>query len=1110
MTVQSFNLPVDFFNNLEKPIIYIAKKDKTFLGAVSIYDDLSLTFNLNAYQTASFKIYRNINGKKYEHYDDFQEDRLIMIQGISWYKIHVETNIEDTGISKSITANSLECTLCNKRLIDFECNTGEILYDDYVKTIFYNPANPKGSLLNRVLNVAPSWSVGHVDATLANKQRSFDEDDIDVYSFLTGDVSEAFNCLFIFDTFNQTVNAYDLDNYGEDTSIYVSMDNLAQSMTESIDENSIITCYRVNGGDGIYINEVNPNSTNKIYNFEYYLPEMEESIQNKVKAYNEKYQSLKPQYEEIMKRLGDQIGVIQDLETRLPDSLDSKDWTKYGLEFLDSKVKSFKNIDEVYCAQGMNKPDSFNYNLYQQNLEDLNNVTAEYNKRKTEVDSATDVYNSIIAERNAVQSQLNMDKWFTKDEWKTLDSYVVEETYSNDNYITTDNTTDTERFDIERQLFDVAWKDLSKKCRPQYQYSSTLSNVLTIPQFEGFLKYFQLGNFIRMATDYDTVIKLRLISFTVNYNDTSKIDVVFSDAIRVHDIYDDAASIQAQANSAAMSFQFNKDQYDKSVNESNFVAEMRKYGLDVATTQIHNSKNQSQVWDESGMTFRMWNDERQDFDPEQIKIINNQIVFSDDGFQSAKMAIGKIPIDKNGNTVYAVNAEAILGKLFLGEYLTLQNQSGTYKFDDAGFIASSGKNSVKIQPNQSGELFSIYKGSNKQVYINSDGDVEFAGSLKSASGQFAGLVSGGSIDINNVFQVDKDGKMTATSCNITGNISSSNITSSSATFGDITLNNEGISSTYFKVDSSGAYIDGIINAGEGSQIGGWTITNGKIYGGDSFTGVAVMQKPSSNTTYVFAAGGKNHNSYADCPFRVTKDGKLYASRGKISEFNITDNGLEWSDYGTKIWANTIKTSYLTATDSGTVLYIGETNKKTYIYGKDGLYVNDTLVSLSGHTHNYITNFSGDKSEGVYNSIYTSDQIIYGSKISYSDLKDKVSDIRMKNSISEIKDITSLYMDLKPVEYRYNKGVGYEDNLQFGVIAQWTQNELLNHGYNDCGLVRGSKPLIDTDEANYIDDDVVLRVDYSQFHALHMKMIQKHEQEIISLKQEIKDIKERIK
>lgn len=832
MAVQSFNLSVDFLNNLEKPIIYIAKKDKTFLGAVSIYDDLSLTFNLNAYQTTSFKIYRDINGKKYEHYDDFQEDRLIMIQGISWYKIHVEINIENTGISKSITANSLECTLCNKRLIDFECNTGEILYDDYVKTIFYDPTNPKGSLLHRVLNVAPSWSVGHVDATLANKQRSFDEDDIDIYSFLTGDVSEAFNCLFVFDTFNMTINAYDLDDYGEDTNIYISMDNLAQSMTESIDENSIITCYRVNGGDGIYINEVNPNSTNKIYNFEYYLPEMEESIQNKVKLYNEKYQSLKPQYEEIMKHLGDQIGVIQELETRLPDSLDSKDWTKYGLDFLDSKVKSFKNIDEVYCAQGMNKPDSFNYNLYQQNLEDLNNVTAEYNKRKSEVDSATEVYNFIIAERNAVQSQLDMDKWFTKDEWKTLDSYVVEETYSNDNYITTDNTTDTERFDIERQLFDVAWKDLSKKCRPQYQYSSTLSNVLTIPQFKGFLKYFQLGNFIRMATDYDTVIKLRLISFTVDYNDTSKIDVTFSDAIRVHDIYEDASSIQAQANSAAMSFQFNKDQYDKSVNQSNFVEEMRKYGLDVANIPV---KNQHQSWDETGMWFRQWNEQKNDFDPEQIKIINNQIVFSDDGFKSAKMAIGKISIDKNGNTVYAVNAEAILGKLFLGEYLTLQNNSGTYKFDDDGFIAKGGNNSVRIQPNQSGELFSIYKGNNKQFYVDSDGNVHFTGDLTGSSGIFSGQLKGGSINLGNgTFMVDKNG----------------NVFANNGTFGG---------NCTFKgtLDGADGSFSGKVNASSGT-IGGWNIGETSLYSGYINTSIGYMNAVLSPGGLSFDLLGQNN------------------------------------------------------------------------------------------------------------------------------------------------------------------------------------------------------------------------------------------------------------
>ena len=188
---------------------------------------------------------------------------------------------------------------------------------------------------------------------------------------------------------------------------------------------------------------------------------------------------------------------------------------------------------------------------------------------------------------------------------------------------------------------------------------------------------------------------------------------------------------------------------------------MRKYGLDVANIPV---KNQHQSWNETGMWFRQWNEQKNDFDPEQIKIINNQIVFSDDGFQSTKMAIGKIPIDKNGNTVYAVNAEAILGKLFLGEYLTLQNNSGTYKFDNAGFIAKSGNNSVRIQPNQSGELFSIYKGNNKPFYVDSDGNVHFTGDLTGSSGTFSGNISGGSINLGNgTFTVDENGNMNASS-----------------------------------------------------------------------------------------------------------------------------------------------------------------------------------------------------------------------------------------------------------------------------------------------------------------------------------------------------------
>lgn len=666
MGIQNFKFMTDFMNNLENPIIYVAKKNKKIMSSVANYENLKFDFNLNAFQTVTFDLYEMVDDKIQDCYQYFEEDMLLLVVGVCWYKIHVDETMDITGRKKSISGSSLECTLCSKRLIDFECNTGEILYDDYEKTIFYDATNPKGSLLHRVLNVCPNWSIGHVDDSLAKMQRSFDVDDNDVYSFLTSEVSEAFNCLFIFDTFNCTVNAYDLDTYGKNTNIFVSIENLAQNMEKSIDENSIFTCYRVNGGDGVYINEVNPNGTNKIYNFEYYLPGMDETLQDRINLYNEKYQELKPQYESIMLDMQSEIDIIQELYTRLPDDLESTDWRKYGLTMLDIRKKSFENQDTIYKSMCYDEPESFAYNRYIENKKLLDSVTSEYNIRKSQIETENRKYSDIKERRDLLQAELDMDNWFTEDEWKELDAYVVEETYTNDNYIVTDLEDDSERFNIERQLYDVAWKDLSKKCRPQYQYSSTLYNILTIPEFKDFLQYFELGNFIFMQTDYDTLIKLRIIQFSVDFSNTETINVTFSDAIRVKDIYDDAASIQAQANSAAMSFQFNKDQYDKSVSSSNFIEQIRKYGLDVATTSIQNASDQSQVWDESGMTFKHWNNEKQDFDPEQIKIINNLIVFSDSGFQDSKCALGKIPLDNNGNYAYGVCINELVSVNLMG------------------------------------------------------------------------------------------------------------------------------------------------------------------------------------------------------------------------------------------------------------------------------------------------------------------------------------------------------------------------------------------------------------------------------------------------------------
>lgn len=101
--------------------------------------------------------------------------------------------------------------------------------------------------------------------------------------------------------------------------------------------------------------------------------------------------------------------------------------------------------------------------------------------------------------------------------------------------------------------------------------------------------------------------------------------------------------------------------------------------------------------------------------------------------------------------------------------------------------------------------------------------------------------------------------------------------------------------------------DGTIMAKAGT-VGGFTLKNYKLYAGDGVNIKTVaIQAPTENNLYVFAAGGTSHDSYADCPFRVTKAGKLYATDAVI--------------YGDII---TIDGNYMTELDRGSLrLYYGD-------------------------------------------------------------------------------------------------------------------------------------------------------------------------------------------
>lgn len=108
-----------------------------------------------------------------------------------------------------------------------------------------------------------------------------------------------------------------------------------------------------------------------------------------------------------------------------------------------------------------------------------------------------------------------------------------------------------------------------------------------------------------------------------------------------------------------------------------------------------------------------------------------------------------------------------------------------------------------------------------------------------------------------------------------------------------------IDSTNFRLAA-----DGTLTTTNGT-IGGWTITDTKIKAGDASSGVAVMQAPTLDTTYTFASGGTSHESYKDCPFRVTKAGKLYAANADISGTVETEVQVDVSPGGSNNLTDTV-------------------------------------------------------------------------------------------------------------------------------------------------------------------------------------------------------------
>lgn len=400
--------------------LYIAQTGKRLLGVIGGVDESTVQINKKANNTftLSFTVYETYNGEKSAWYGYLDELMEIYVDGI-WFIIKNPPEVNNDGKieSKNVEAQSYEIELQNYDIQRFKVGQGtessyEIMfqkkypkekypdkYKDGLPTVkFHNPDEPELSLLHILLhhaglipskkvidsdgneidnwvdNIADSpWQIGKIDTMpryedssgqklpkpnhLPEESYAFNIDNSDLYSVLTQDISNAFSCIFTFDTVNCKINATYVEHLGKDTNAYVGWRNV-QNTLKATRKDELFTSVTVSGGDGIdnivlaNFGETDLEDYSYLLEDERYIPT---TLKEKYKAWVEYRESKRLDYINIQKKYAQAQDVATEIKARVPVDGATEDWasksTKDLMQAYDDYTAMLRGYESKYLKE---------------------------------------------------------------------------------------------------------------------------------------------------------------------------------------------------------------------------------------------------------------------------------------------------------------------------------------------------------------------------------------------------------------------------------------------------------------------------------------------------------------------------------------------------------------------------------------------------------------------------------------------------------------------------------------------------------------------------------------------------------------------------------------
>jgi hypothetical protein len=321
----------------ETPNIILQNRRGEKLGVIENATNLVHTVNMNSADEISFKVYKEVEGNVCRLWNDIHDFRLVYIPDYhESFEIEVSLS-ESTDTVKSVTGTQFQyAELSQVNLYDVQINTEDDIarddYDEKYPTTFYrdDKDHKDASLLDRILkDKASHYEIYHVDNSLKNITRTFNFSGKDIISALN-EIAEEADCLFVFgetDTpfdgkLHRTISAYDLEDYcqdcgergmfkdkctkcgstnyilgyGKDTGVFISKDNIAETVNYETNSGEVKNCFKLKAGDDLMtatVRNCNPNGSDYIWYFtDQTKADMSDALSNALTQYDKDYEEI--------------------------------------------------------------------------------------------------------------------------------------------------------------------------------------------------------------------------------------------------------------------------------------------------------------------------------------------------------------------------------------------------------------------------------------------------------------------------------------------------------------------------------------------------------------------------------------------------------------------------------------------------------------------------------------------------------------------------------------------------------------------------------------------------------------------------------------------------